>query len=215
MAAMLLAAFVIGVVVAVPPGPVTIATGQRAVTGGFWPAFVFNLGSITSDALYAFAVYGGLAALLAQSALLRLALWTLGGAWLCWLGLEAIRARANLTGGAGSTALSAPGWRNYRDGLLITLFNPLTIVGWIALAGSFFARWETAWPPLETAGALAVMAMLAGSLAWVVVLALALSAARRWVSPRAVRIVSAASGAALIGYGLSAWWTALQALLTT
>lgn len=210
MIAMLLAAFVIGVVVAIPPGPVTIATGQRAIVSGFWPAFVFNLGSVTSDALYAFAVYFGLAALLTQSAPLRLALWVLGGAWLCWLGLSAIRTRIDLT--AGGAAPFATGWRDYRAGLLITLFNPLTIVGWIALAGSFFTRWDNTWPPLETAGALAVGAMLVGAMAWVVVLALALSAARRWVSPRAVRIVSAVSGVALIGYGLSAWWAAVELL---
>lgn len=214
MIAMLLAAFAIGVVVAIPPGPVTIATGQRAIVSGFWPAFVFNLGSVTSDALYAFAVYFGLAALLTQSVPLRLALWALGGAWLCWLGLGAIRTRIDLTSGGGGAAPFATGWRDYRAGLLITLFNPLTIVGWIALAGNFFTRWDAAWPPLETAGALAVTAMLVGAMAWVVVLALALSAARRWVSPRAVRIVSAASGVALIGYGLSAWWAAAELLLT-
>lgn len=211
--AMLLAAFAIGVVVATPPGPVTIAAGQRAVVSGFWPAFVFNLGSVTSDALYAFAVYFGLAALLTQSVPLRLALWALGGAWLCWLGLGAIRARVDLTNGAGGAASFATGWRDYRAGLLITLFNPLTIVGWIALAGNFFTHWDNTWPPLETAGALAVAAMLVGAMAWVVVLALALSAGRRWVSPRAVRIISTASGAALIGYGLSAWWAAAELLL--
>lgn len=212
MIAMLLAAFVIGVVVAIPPGPVTIATGQRAIVSGFWPAFVFNLGSVTSDALYAFAVYFGLAALLTQSAPLRLALWVLGGAWLCWLGLSAIRTRIDLM--AEGAAPFATGWNDYRAGLLITLFNPLTIVGWIALAGNFFTRWDNTWPPLETVGALAVAAMLVGAMAWVVVLALALSAARRWVSPRAVRIVSTASGVALIGYGLSAWWAAAELLLT-
>lgn len=209
---MLLAAFVIGVVVAIPPGPVTIATGQRAIASGFWPAFVFNLGSVTSDALYAFAVYFGLAALLTQSVPLRLALWALGGAWLCWLGLGAIRTRIELTAGDGAQPAAA-GWHDYRAGLLITLFNPLTVIGWIALAGSFFMRWDTSWPPLETAGALAVAAMLIGALVWVAALALTLSVARRWVSPRAVRVVSAASGLALIGYGLSAWWAALTLLL--
>lgn len=208
---MLLAAFVIGVVVAIPPGPVTVATGQRAIVSGFWPAFVFNLGSVTSDALYAFAVYFGLAALLTQSAPLRLALWALGGAWLCWLGLDAIRTRIDLTAGGG--AQLATGWHDYRAGLLITLFNPLTIIGWVALAGSFFMRWDASWPSLETVGALAVGAMLAGALAWFVVLSLALSAARQWVSQRAVRVLSAVSGLALLGYGLSAWWAALGLLL--
>jgi threonine/homoserine/homoserine lactone efflux protein len=172
---------------------------------------VFNLGSVTSDAIYAFGVYFGLATLLTQSVPLRLALWLLGGAWLCWLGVDALRARIDLS--VDSAALPATSWHEYRAGLLITLFNPLTIIGWIALAGSFFTRWDSAWPSLETVGALAVAAMLVGAMAWFVLLSLAFSAARRWVSPRAIRIVSVVSGLALIAYGLSAWWAALEVLL--
>ena len=64
MFAMISAAFVIGLVVAMPPGPVSISGSQRAMTRGFWNAFNFYIGSIVSDTFYALLVYFGLSALL-------------------------------------------------------------------------------------------------------------------------------------------------------
>jgi L-lysine exporter family protein LysE/ArgO len=205
MAGMILAAFGIGLVVAMPPGPVTIATGQRAVSVGFWHALTFNLGSIVADTFYALLVYFGLAALLAESAPLRFGLWVLGGAWLVYLGVDAMRTTIDLHAlDAGSGGL--PRWRNFRSGLMVTLLNPLTVVSWIALAGNFFNLWRAEWPLVEGVGLFAIGAMLAGAMSWVVTLAL--SSVRRFVSPRLVRWVSVVSGALLVVYGLSAWVSA-------
>ncbi|NJL94156.1 MAG: LysE family transporter [Anaerolineae bacterium] len=158
---MLVSAFVLGVAVAIPVGPVSIAAGRRAITLGFRPALLFNLGSLTSDGLYVLLVYVGLAPLLAESAALRLVLWGVGGAWLCWLGLEAIRTRLDADVLDGAVAGEAP-WRSYTAGVGITLFNPLTIAGWVALAGSFFAGWDSAWGSRVAWGWLAMVSMLVG-----------------------------------------------------
>src|SRR5215207_8666782 len=85
---LILKAFILGVVVAIPVGPVSIAAARRAITYGFSPAFFFNLGSLASDGFYILLVYVGLAPLLSESETLRLILWIVGGAWLCWLGWE-------------------------------------------------------------------------------------------------------------------------------
>lgn len=208
---MLAAAFFVGLIVALPPGPVVISTGQRAIAGGFWHAFSFNLGTILADTFYALLVYFGLAALLAESDLFRLGLWLLGGAWLCKMGLDALRTRLDAAALAGAPQPSA-GWRSFRAGVLITLLNPLTIVGWIALAGNFFTRWQANWPPLAAAGWLAIAAMLAGALSWVVLVGLVFSRARQVISPRLLAGLSIGSGLFLIVYGLSAWWSALDLL---
>lgn len=208
---MLTAAFFVGLIVALPPGPVVIATGQRAIAGGFRNAFTFNLGTILADAFYALLVYAGLAALLADSNLFRLGLWLLGGAWLCKMGLEAMRTRLDVAALDG-TAQASTGWRSFRAGVLITLLNPLTIVGWIALAGNFFTRWQPGWPTLEAAGWLAIVAMLAGALSWVVLVGLVFSRARQVISPRLLAGLSIGSGLFLMFYGLSAWWSALDLL---
>src|SRR5690349_11137725 len=97
MFAMLAAAFVIGVAVAIPPGAVIIAGSQRAISRGFWDAFDFYLGVVAADALYALLVYFGLSTLFKDSVAFKLILWVLGGAWLIWLGIGAIRTRVEFS----------------------------------------------------------------------------------------------------------------------
>lgn len=216
MIGMIVAAFIIGIAVAIPPGPVTISGSQRAITNGFWSAFNFYVGSIVADTLYAvlayLIAYGGLSALDTSNNTFRLVLWVLGGAWLIYMGVDAIRTRIDMETARGETSRSSR-WRIFRSGLLVTLFNPLTIISWMALAGSFFASWNGDWPPVGTAGLVAVFAMLGGAMAWVLSLALLLSAVRRMISPRVLKWVSVASGVFLIVYGLSAWWSAFDMLV--
>jgi len=216
MFAMIVAAFIIGIAVAVPPGPVTISGSQRAITTGFWSAFNFYVGSIVADTLYAvlayLIAYGGLSTLDTENNTFRLALWILGGAWLIYMGIDAIRTRIDMETMRDEAGRSSR-WRVFRSGLLVTLFNPLTIISWMALAGSFFASWNGDWPPVGTVGLIAVFAMLGGAMAWVLSLALLLSAVRRMISPRILKWVSVASGLFLIVYGLSAWWSALDMLV--
>jgi threonine/homoserine/homoserine lactone efflux protein len=212
MLALILSAFTIGVAVAAPPGAVVISGSQRAVTHGFRSAFNFYMGSFTADTLYALMVYFGVSALVAESIVFKLLLWTLGGAWLIWMGWDAIRSRADFA--LETTKAAGSFWHAYRAGLFITLLNPLTIIGWIALAGNFFnTLWRPDWPPVASAGLIAVLVMLAGVLAWVLGLALVLSAIRHRISPAIIKAVSVASGLLLIAFGLGAWWSALDLLV--
>lgn len=210
MLAMIAAAFAVGLVVAIPPGPVTISTGQRAMSKGFWDAFKFNLGSTLADTVYALMVYFGLASLLADSVLFRLGLWIVGGGWLIYLGIEAMRTRVVMQAGSIPQEKSL---HTLRSGLLMTLFNPLVVISWIAIAGNFFTSWPNHWPPMEPFGLIAIVAMLVGALAWVLLVALVFSRLRRLVNPRLLRWGSIASGLFLVVYGLSAWWAALDLLL--
>ncbi len=213
MFAMLAAAFVIGIAVAIPPGAVIIAGSQRAITRGFWSAFNFYLGVVSADALYAVLVYFGLSTLFKDSLLFKLVLWILGGAWLIWLGIGAMRTRIDLSMTAGEVK-SNRRLDVMRDGLLITLFNPLTIISWIALAGNFFATlWRPEWPAKESVGLLAIIAMLVGTQTWALGVSAVLSSIRRMISPRILYIVSVGSGIFLVCYGLSGWWSALNLLI--
>jgi threonine/homoserine/homoserine lactone efflux protein len=213
MFAMIFAAFTIGVVVAMPPGPVSISGSQRAMTHGFWNALNFYMGSVVSDAFYALLVYFGVSALLANSDLFRFGLWVVGGGWLIWMGIDAMRTRVDMSQSTGNDALHSR-WNTFRSGLFTTLFNPLTIIGWVALAGNFFNTvWSKDWPPVQSSGLIAILAMLVGALVWVLGLALILSAARKMISPRVFKWISIASGLFLVIYGLSAWWSALNMIV--
>lgn len=213
MFSMLAAAFVIGVAVAIPPGAVIIAGSQRAITRGFWDAFNFFIGVVAADAFYALLVYFGLSTVFKDSVAFRLVLWILGGAWLCWLGISAIRTRVEFST-VMDTSIKQTRWAVIRNGLLITLFNPLTIVSWIALAGNFFETvWRPEWPLKESVGLLAIVAMLVGTQTWALGVVGILSVIRRMISPRILHWVSTVSGIFLIIYGLSGWWSAINLLI--
>lgn len=209
---MIFAAFVIGIVVAMPPGPVVISGSQRAIANGFWRACRFYAGSALSDIFYVLLVYFGLSALLADSQIFKLALWILGGAWLCKMGFDAIRTPINL-GAMESVSDTRAHWQDFRSGVLVTLFNPLTIISWIAIAGNFFALWSADWPPRDSVGFVAIIAIMSGVMVWVLGLALVLSLTRRMFSPAVLRWISIFSGILLVIYGLSAWWSALDLLI--
>ena len=63
----LLSAVVLGIVVAVPPGAVTIVACQRALQYGFRNSAIFTLGSCLSDIFYITLVYIGVANLISDN----------------------------------------------------------------------------------------------------------------------------------------------------
>ena len=56
-----ISAFVLGVIVAIPPGSVTVIACQRALQYGFRNSLVFTMGSSLTDIFYICLVYVGLA----------------------------------------------------------------------------------------------------------------------------------------------------------
>lgn len=208
MFSLFVAAYVLGIVVAMPIGSVTIEAGRRAITSGFKPAFIFNLGSTSADLFYASAVYFGLAPLIANSEGFKLGLWIIGGAWLIWLGISAMRPSNHPHLNADSPAESP--LKGYFSGVSVTLLNPLTILGWVSLAGNFFANWRGDWPAIESFGFIAIAVMLAGVMTWMVGLMGLLSSLRRFINPLALRAISLLAGLFLLGYGLRSWYVALD-----
>jgi len=195
MLSLIVEGFLLGLVVSLPVGPVTINLMRRALSHGFWNATAFGGGSASADLLYISLVYFGLAPLLAEQVWLRVGRWLLGAAWLGWLGVDAIRSaiQAQVTGGD----LDAGGrWRSYLAGVGVTLLNPLTIVSWLALGGGYFSLH----PLTQTlqGGLLALAAIVTGLMTHVVVVSLTLATGRRWLGPRVVEGLSIVAGAVLL-----------------
>lgn len=209
---MLLSAFILGVVVTMPPGAVTLAAGKRAITQGFNPAFSFTAGSLLVDGFYVMLVYLGLAPLLAEYDLLRFLLWTVGGGVLAWLGWDAIQTRMTDEQLSGSVQ-QEPHSRSFISGAGLTFFNPMVIVSWVALAGGFFANWQAHWPPQTQFGLLAITSIMVGVFAWMMVLLVTLSRIRHWIPPQVLRAASILAGIILILMALGSWQAALMMLV--
>lgn len=209
MIAMLITAYSLGLAISLPPGALTIATLERTFSRGFRNALLFNLGVLVSDIPYLLLVYFGLHALLAGYEPLRVVLFVLSGAWLNWLGFNAVRKPLRLEQ-SWRGSIHGSYWRSFHMGFVMNLLNPLTIVGWASIAGNFFNTWHLHWPPLMPFGLVAIVLMLMGVLSWQFVLIMLVNSVRRFLQPQFLRGLSIGGGILLCLYGLSAWHVALN-----
>ncbi|HUD71341.1 MAG TPA: LysE family translocator, partial [Dongiaceae bacterium] len=200
---------VLGLSIAAPLGPVNLALIQRGLSEGFRGAFLLGLGSTSADLIYILLAYAG-ADPLSRWAPVRIALFGAGAAVMAWLGVGAIRA-ALASPPAGETAVPASARRSaWMSGFTITIVNPMTIAFWLGILAANLASRTRASVPIEIAyiGALAL-----GCLLWTTSVAGALHYGRRVAGGRALRVVSALAGVALLGFGVDFAWRAVRELI--
>jgi putative LysE/RhtB family amino acid efflux pump len=196
--------FGLGFAVAAQVGPVTLLTVRSVIRGGLGVGLAMAVGVAVVDALYAAAGAAGAGAALEIDAL-RLALGVAGALVLAAIGARTLWSAFRVRmGGESQEEVTTPG-RALRTALAATASNPLTIVSWAAI----FAAASTAELAASGSGtALMVGGVLAGSFAWMAVLAGGLTLIRRRVSDGGLRILDAASGTGILVFaGLLGWRT--------
>ena len=196
--------FGLGFAVAAQVGPVTLLTVRSVIRGGFLVGIAMGAGVACIDAAYAAAGAAGAGAALEVEPL-RMGFGLLGAAVIAAIALNTLWSAFRLRmGGETDDEVTTPG-AALRTALAATASNPLTIVSWAAI----FAAASTA-ELASSAGSTALMVggVLAGSFAWMAVLAGALSVVRRRIKDRGLRILDAASGTGLLVFaGLLGWRT--------
>lgn len=209
MIGLLASGILLGLSVAAPIGPVNVAVIRRGLAAGFVPAWMLGLGAATADTFYVILVFLGVAPLLAESLVFRIALWTFGGAFLIYLGVTSARPHQVLSDpGVGARQAEM---HPYIAGLGMTLLNPMTIVSWLAIGGAFFST--IALLERGVIGATFVAGIFVGSAMWFSGIALVLHFARRWVNDRILWIVSLIASAILVLFGLGFIFQAIKTLL--
>jgi threonine/homoserine/homoserine lactone efflux protein len=130
----LLAFALVAVVFVAIPGPSNLFVLARGMQSGSRAAVAGAAGCATGAYVYVIATAVGLAALLASSQVVFAAVHYAGAAYLCWLGIAALRSH-------GSEVPTAPGprspWRSYRQGVLVELGNPKVALFFLALFPQF------------------------------------------------------------------------------
>lgn len=119
------------------PGPSNLYILTRGIQSGSRAAVAGAAGCATGAFVYVTATAAGLSALLASSQTVFAAIHYAGAAYLCWLGIAALRspaAEAPLATGNGSL------WRSYRQGALVELGNPKVALFFLALFPQFVHR---------------------------------------------------------------------------
>jgi threonine/homoserine/homoserine lactone efflux protein len=116
------------------PGPSNMFVLAQGLQSGARAGVAGAAGCATGAFVYVVATAAGLAALLASSHVIFAAVHYAGAAYLCWLGVAALRARAPEPASAGG---SRSPWRSYRQGVLVELGNPKVALFFLALFPQF------------------------------------------------------------------------------
>jgi threonine/homoserine/homoserine lactone efflux protein len=116
------------------PGPSNLYVIARGLQSGPAAAVAGAAGCATGALTYVAATAAGLSAVIASSQMIFAALHYAGAAYLCWLGIVALRSpAARVPRATGNGSL----WRSYRQGALVELGNPKVALFFLALFPQF------------------------------------------------------------------------------
>jgi threonine/homoserine/homoserine lactone efflux protein len=196
--------FAIGLAIAAPVGPIGVLCMRRTLLSGSLAGFVTGLGAAAADATYgALGAFGTAlaAALVGQQAWIA----TVGGLFLIWLGVAAMRRPpAELEAAAAPRASHLAGY--FGTTFLLTLANPATILSFAAIfAGLGLGAGET---PAAAAGLRLVGGVFLGSAAWWLFLSGIVGLVRHRLGRGALLWINRLSGLVLLGFGIAAIWLA-------
>jgi threonine/homoserine/homoserine lactone efflux protein len=181
------------------PGPSNLFVLARGLQSGSRAAVAGAVGCATGAMTYVAATAAGLAALVASSQFVFAGLHYAGAAYLCWLGLSALRSPATTQA---PTAGPRSAWRSYGQGLTVELGNPKVALFFLALLPQFVDR---------SSGSTATQVLVLGAVFVAVGLAsdslYALGAGRlsTWLSRRPQRRRRQQQATGLLYIGLGGW----------
>jgi threonine/homoserine/homoserine lactone efflux protein len=190
---------VTALVVIVIPGPTVLFVIGRSLALGRVGGLLSVAGNALGIVPQIVAVAFGVGLLVQQSIVLLTALKLAGGLYLVYLGIQAIRHRADAaTAATVPTAPSSVG-RLLGQGFLVGITNPKTIVLYTAVLPQFIDPRQPATPQMLVLGGMAVVLGLLSDGAW----ALIAGTARQWFarSPRRIARTSVVGGILMIGLG--------------
>jgi threonine/homoserine/homoserine lactone efflux protein len=212
MFSMLFTAFIVGFIVAIPPGAVTIIASNLAIKNKLRYAFFFILGANLADIFYITLVYFGINLILFQNIVVKLIFLIIMGLILLYLGIDTMRIKIS-----DKKEVIQKEKKSYIQelfyGIFITLLNPITIAGWFAVAGSFFASWHSSWPNFKYYGLLSILMMIFGVMSWMVPILLILNKIKHFISPKIIHGFSIISGIFLILLSANAFWLAIKIII--
>jgi threonine/homoserine/homoserine lactone efflux protein len=184
------------------PGPSLLFTIGRALTVGRRDTLLSVIGNALGVVGQVLLVAVGLGALVATSASLYTVVKVCGAVYVCWLGLQAVRHRADarLAMSRAAPVISRPRHRSVLTGLTVGVTNPKTLVFFVAFLPQFTDRsaGHTGLQLAVLGSVFGVMACCSDSI-W----ALAAGRARDWFGRRPERLdrLGVAGGVMMIGLG--------------
>ncbi len=191
----------IAAIVVLAPGPDFAVVLKNSLARGRGAGLVTSLGVTTSCLVLGTLAAFGVAVIIARSQPLFAAIRWAGVAYLCWLGVQALRAARARSGSRIAKASPQPQRPRhaaaFRQGFLSNITNPKVLAFYLSVLPQFLGHAGT---PTVDALALAYTHAVLG-IAWLVTLVTLLNQLRPWIQRQRVRrTLDALTGTALLGF---------------
>jgi threonine/homoserine/homoserine lactone efflux protein len=187
---------VIGFSIAAPVGPIGILCLRRSLADGMAKGLAAGLGAATADAAYGGVAGFGLTAV--SGFLVHHQVWleSVGGAFLCLLGLRTFFSKPAPDGAVASGRATTL----YATTFALTIANPATLLSFVALFSAFGLGLATDY----SRAASLVLGVFLGSALWWLILSGSVSLLRGRITGAWMQAVNRLSGAVLLAFGLYA-----------
>ena len=194
---------VVTVLIAIP-GPSVLFTISRALTVGRRAALLTVIGNELGLCVQVAAVAFGVGAVVQRSAQVITVIKLAGAVYLAFLGVQAIRHRRSTAEALAARVTPVRPLRAIRDGFVVGVANPKTIVFFVAGLPEFTTTVPGHLPvpaQMLILGALFPVIALVLDSAWAAIA----GTARQWLvgSPRRLALIGGAGGLVMIGLGVS------------
>jgi threonine/homoserine/homoserine lactone efflux protein len=194
-------AFVVAsIVLIVIPGPSVLFVIGRSLALGRLGGLLSVIGNAIGMIPLVTAVALGVGAIVAQSVVIFTIIKFAGALYLVYLGVQAIRHRADAAAAVNGEVPPRSHWRQLGEGFIVGVTNPKTIAFFVAVLPQFVDFHAGSIPlQLFELGVVFIALALACDSVW----ALAASAARNWFgrSPKRASHLAATGGVMMIGLG--------------
>ena len=196
---LLIGGIIVGLMIAMPVGPVNILCIHRTLEGGWKSGVISGLGAAAADM-----IYGGVAGFsitLVVQFLVRQQFWIrlFGGILLVAIGISYFFKRPEPLNARKLDRASA--YSDLRSTFLLTLTNPTTVLSFVALLAALGMgdprRW---WLTVVLIGGI-----FCGSMAWWIVLSSIVNHFRDRFSDRTLLLMNRLAGLAIGGFGVAAF----------
>ena len=195
------AGIMIGILVAMPVGPVNLLCVQRAIERGFWGGVAAGLGVVIGDGIIALFAALGVGAVTGVIRHYRMSVQMIGGLALVLFGIRLYFTRPHLigedAGGGQRPSLAAFAW-DIPQTFFLTITNPGAVLGLFAIFGgvSSFVEVESYIDAFTM-----VAAVMGGSVIWWVVLSHTISRFRHRIDVDMLRLLNRLASIILLGFG--------------
>ena len=182
------------------PGPSVLFVISRSLSFGRRAGLATVVSNSVGEYVLVIAVAVGIGPLVEDSIVAFTAIKLVGAAYLIYLGIQAVRHRRSVVTALDADGASTSTRRMLRDGFIVGVSNPKSMVYFAALLPQFIDR-SAGHPSLQLLllGGIFIAIALVSDTVW----AMAAGAARSWFarSPRRLELIGGVSGLAMIGIG--------------